>query len=145
MNLPTTEQFPNDPEKLPPARRRRAFRLLVPLDGDERAAQLERIVQRASPTFDFFLWSLLAAFIMAGGLYLDNPAIIVFGAVLAPMLAPFSGLAIGAVTGSGRLFFQSLFVMIIGSLLAIAGGYAVGFLVNGHSISVLTQARFITQ
>ena len=49
MNLPTTEQFPNEPEKLPPARRRRAFRLLVPLEADERASQLEKIVQRASP------------------------------------------------------------------------------------------------
>lgn len=145
MNLPTTEQFPNDPEKLPPARRRRAFRLLIPLDADDRADKLERIIQRASPTFDFFLWSILASFVMAIGLYLDNPAIIVLGVVLAPMLAPFSGLALGAITGSARFFFQSLLVMILGSTLAIAGGWLVGAFFSDQPVSLLTQAHFITQ
>ncbi len=145
MNLPSTEQFPNDPEKLPPARRRRAIRLLVPLDADERAAKLERIVQRASPTFDFFVWSVLASIVMAVGLYLDNPAIIVLGVVLAPMLAPFSGLALGAITGSARFFFQSLLVMLLGSLLVLTGGWLVGVLSSNQPVSSLTQARFITQ
>jgi hypothetical protein len=145
MNLPTTEQFPDDPEKLPPARRRRAFRLLAPIETDERAAQLGKIVQRASPTFDFFLWSVLASLVMAVGLYLDNPAVIVLGVVLAPMLAPFSGLAIAAITGSARFFFQSLWVMILGSLLALAGGWAVGAFSSGQAVSSLTQAHFITQ
>ncbi len=145
MNLPTTEQYPHDPEKLPPARRRRALRLLVPLEADERASQLERIVQNSSPTFDFFVWSLLAAVVMAVGLHLDNPAIIVLGVVLAPMLAPFSGLAIGVITGSTRFFFQSLLVFLFGSLLAFIGGWIVGLMTNQHMISSLTQARFITQ
>ena len=97
------------------------------------------------PTFDFFLWSVLSSFVMAVGLTLDNPAIIVLGVVLAPMLAPFCGLAIGAITGSARFFFQSLVVILLGGLLAMAGGWAVGTLSGGQTISMLTQARFITQ
>jgi hypothetical protein len=38
MTLPNSEQFPDDPDSLPPARRRRARRLLAPLNADERAA-----------------------------------------------------------------------------------------------------------
>jgi len=83
MNFPTTEKYPNDPSKMPPARRRRAQRLLVPLSGDERASFLDMLVHRASPSFDFFLLSLTASFLLSIGLLLDTPAFLILGASLA--------------------------------------------------------------
>ena len=73
MNLPPTEYIPNDPDSLPPARRRRARRLLAPLDPDERAELLIEIAHRSSPSFDFFLFSLLAGGVIGIGLLLDQP------------------------------------------------------------------------
>ncbi len=68
MNRYNSKRFPNDPDRLPPARRRRARRLLTPLDADERAAFLDEIAHRTYPSFDFFLFSLLA-----GAIFAPNP------------------------------------------------------------------------
>jgi hypothetical protein len=128
MNLPPTEYIPNDPDSLPPARRRRARRLLAPLDPDERADFIDEIAHRSSPSFDFFLFSLLAGGLIGIGLLLDKPALLVLGAVLAPVMAPIVGLALGTVTGSVKFFIRSMAGLIIGGLLVFAAGALVGWL-----------------
>lgn len=127
MDLPQTEQQPDDPNRLPPARRRRARRLLAPLDVDERAAFLAELARRASPSFDFFLFSLLAGLVLSAGLVLDAPFVLVAGAVLAPFMAPVVGISLGTVTGSGRYFARSLAGVFIGSLLVFLASLVVGF------------------
>ena len=90
MSLPKSENFPDDPDLLPPARRRGARRLLAPLDADERAATIDHMAHRTSPSFDFFLFSLVAG--------------VFFG------IALLKGLALGAGDDDGRvrLAFDSL-------------------------------------
>jgi len=108
MSLPQTEQIPDDPERLPPARRRRARRLLAPLNSDERAAFLDNFAHRTAPSVDFFIFSLLAGLVFAIGLMINSPAVLVLGAVLAPLMAPVVGISLGTVLGSGRYFLRSL-------------------------------------
>jgi hypothetical protein len=72
MNLPQSEQFPHDPDRLPPARRRRARRLLAPIEANERAAFIDELAHLTSPNFDFFLFSLLSGLVLALGLLLDT-------------------------------------------------------------------------
>jgi Domain of unknown function (DUF389)/Bacterial SH3 domain len=126
MNFPTSEQHPNDPEDLPPARRRRSQRLLVPLDIDERAEFLDELAHRASPSFDFFLLSLIAGLILSLGLLLDTPAFLILGAALAPLMAPAIGISLGTITGSARLFLRSLAGLLIGCLIVFLAGWAGG-------------------
>jgi hypothetical protein len=128
MNLPPTEYFPNDPNSLPPARRRRARRLLAPLDPDERADFIDEFAHRSSPSFDFFLFSLLSGCVIGIGLLLDQPALLVLGAVLAPVMAPIVGLALGTVTGSVKFFIRSMAGLIAGGLLVFAAGALAGWL-----------------
>jgi hypothetical protein len=84
MSLSSTEHIPDDPDLMPPARRRRARRLLAPLEADERAVVLDQLRRRTSPTFDFFLFSILSAAVFCIGLFLDSPVILVLGAVFCP-------------------------------------------------------------
>ncbi len=140
MNLPQTEQFPDDPDRLPPARRRRARRLLAPLDADERAALVDEIAHRASPTFDFFLFSLLAGIVISAGLVLDQPAILLLGALLAPLMAPVVGLSLATVVGSVRFFLRSLVGFLIGSALVFLAGFIAGYLARAWSPASLLQA-----
>jgi hypothetical protein len=126
MNFPTSEQHPDDPDNLPPARRRRAQRLLVPLDMDERAAFLDELAHRASPSFDFFLLSLISGLILSLGLMLDTPALLILGAALAPLMAPAIGVSLGTMTGSARLFLRSLAGLLIGCLIVFLAGWAGG-------------------
>lgn len=131
--IPSSEQIPDDPDRLPPARRRRARRLLTPLDADERAAFVDELAHRVSPSFDFFLFSLLSGAIISLGIWFDAPAILVFGALVAPLLAPVVGVALGTVTGSFKLFLRSLIGLAIGGAFVFLAGYGVGYALHSWS------------
>ena len=140
MSLPKTEHIPDDPDLMPPARRRRARRLLAPLEADERATVLDQLRHRTSPTFDFFLFSVLSAVLFCLGLILDAPAILVLGAVFAPLMAPVVGLSFGTVVGSYKFFARSLVGLAIGSLLVFVVGIAAGLLGRVWMPATLTQS-----
>lgn len=140
MNQYNTEHMPDDPNNLPPARRRRAKRVLAPVDADERAAFLDKVARRASPTVDFFLFSILAGIVFSAGLLLEEGALLVLGAILAPMMAPAIGLALGTVIGSGRFFFRSLIGVIIGSGLVFAIGLLAGYLARFRTTIAIEEA-----
>ena len=145
MNLPKSEQFPDDPERLPPARKRRARRLLAPLNADERADFLDEIAHRASPTFDFFLFSLASGGVFGAGLLLDLPPLLLLGAIVAPLMAPVVGLSLGTMIGSGRHFLRSLIGLLIGSGLVFGSGVLAGLVTQIWFPPNLTQAHFHAQ
>jgi uncharacterized membrane protein len=145
MNLPRTEQQPDDPDALPPARRRRARRLLAPADIDERAALLDRLARRASPTFDFFLFSLVAGLVISLGFLLDQPSILVLGAVLAPLMAPAIGIALGTVIGSARFFLRSLAGLAIGCALVFLSAWLAGAIARSQAPLEMSLATYHTQ
>jgi hypothetical protein len=135
------ENFPEEPilpedytpisdlAHLPRARRRRAQRMLVPLAADERAALLEELARRAFPSFEFFLFAFLCGAILGAAYLLNAPALLLLGILLAPLLTPWVGLTLAAVTGSWRFFFLTLggllvaggLVFLTGSLAGLAG------------------------
>ncbi len=118
---------PDDPEQLPPARRRRAQRLLAPMETEDRIDFLDKVAHRASPSFDFFLFSLLAGAVIAGGYLLDSQPLLVLAAILSPMMAPVIGIALGTVVGSVQFFLRSLIGLLIGSLLVFLVGILAGY------------------
>jgi uncharacterized membrane protein len=149
MSLPPTELLPDDPDRLPPARRRRARRLLAPLNADERVAFIDKIVQRTSPSFDFFLFSLASGIIFGIGLLLDQPAVLLIGAIVAPLMAPVVGTALGTILGSVRYFMRSVFGLLIGSVLVFMAGFVAGafalFMYPTWQPASLTQAHLNAQ
>jgi uncharacterized membrane protein len=145
MNLPHTEREPDNPENLPPARRRRAHRLLAPLDADERTVFLDDLAHRTSSSFDFFLFSLLAGAVLSVGVLLDAPALLVLGAILAPLMAPFVGVALGTVTGTARFFFRSLFSLLVASIVVLLVGALAGVAARPWMPLVLSQAHLHAQ
>jgi uncharacterized membrane protein len=150
MNIPTSQPIPEDNEPLSPARRRRERRLPIPPAGaskDERAAYLDQLAERAIPSFDYYLFSLLAGLVMGVGLLLDSPALIVLGAVLSPLAGPYLGLGLACIAGSGRFFIQSFAAAVIGAMLAFIGGYAAGYasrFATGITVG-LSQASAVVQ
>lgn len=140
MSLPKTEHIPDDPDLMPPARRRRARRLLAPLEADERAVVLERLRRRTSPSFDFFLFSGLSGIIFAIGLMLDSPIVLLLAAIFAPLMAPVIGLSLGTAAGSYRFFFRSLVAFAVGSIMVFAIGLGTGFLASLYPPASMDQA-----
>lgn len=140
MSLPKAEFIPDDPDLMPPARRRRRRRLLAPLEVDERAVVLDQLRHRTSPTFDFFLFSAFSGLIFCLGLLMNAPALLLLGAVFAPLMAPVVGLSFGMVVGSYRFFIRSLVGLAIGGLLVFLLGIAAGVVGRIWSPESLTQA-----
>jgi len=137
MNFWTTDQRSDNPDELPPARRRRARRLLAPLEADERAAFLDKAALRVSPSFDFFWLSLVAGCLFSLGLLLDTPAFLILGAALSPLMSPAIGVSLGAVAGSARLFQRSLGGLFAGCLIVFLTGWVAG--TYGQAWLVKTQ------
>jgi hypothetical protein len=136
---------PDDPDNLPPARRRRARRLLAPMESDDQIDFLDKVAHRASPSFDFFLFSLLAGAVIAVGFLLNSQPLLILGVILSPLMAPVIGIALGTVVGSVRFFFRSTIGLIIGSLLVFGVGVLAGFAARIWFPLDLTQAHLNTQ
>lgn len=136
---------PDDPENLPPARRRRARRLLAPMEAEDRVDFLDKVAHRASPSFDFFLFSLLAGAVIAVGYLLDSQPILVLSAILAPMMAPVMGISLGMVVGSIQFFLRSLIGLLIGSVLVFLVGFLAGYASRLWSPLEFSQAHASTQ
>ncbi len=126
--LPVIPLKPDDTRPLPPARRRRQRRTLIPGDKGERAVFLQEFSRRATVSLDFFLFSLLAGLTLTVALLSDSTALFVLAALVSPFMAPLIGLSSGIVAGSGLFFLQSLGTLAIGSLLPFLGGLLAGWL-----------------
>jgi uncharacterized membrane protein len=136
---------PDDPDQLPPARRRRARRLLAPMEAEDRIDFLDKVAHRASPSFDFFLFSLLAGAVIAVGYLLNSQPILVLSAILAPMMAPVIGIALGMVVGSVQFFVRSLIGLLIGGVLVFLVGVLAGYVSRLWAPLDFSQALSLTQ
>ena len=129
MSLPTIEPLPDETENLPPARKRRQRRMIVPPEASERAGLLSELVRKAVPSVDFFLFSLLCGVVLGLALLFDSPALVLLGVLVAPFMAPAVGISLGTVTGSIGFILQSLGSLGIGSLIVFLCGAGAGLLV----------------
>lgn len=127
MSLPNSDPNLEENETLGPARQRRRRRALLPQESGERAEFLRGLARRTVPSFDFFLFSLLAGLTLSIAMLLDAPALFLLAALLAPFMAPAVAMALGTVGGTGRFILQSLGSLSIGSLIVFLCGTIAGW------------------
>ncbi len=116
---PTAE--PPEPETSP-VRRRRARRTWWTLPTEARHEMAAAVAQRAVPTVDFFLQTVLAALIWVWALIYDAPAGLLLGALAAPLLRPVVGLSLGIVTGAGGYLARMAGALTVGATLTFGIG-----------------------
>jgi hypothetical protein len=125
-------------------RRRRRRRLLVPTGKTERALYLNEIAKRLNPNLDFFLFSFLTGLVIGLAILLDNPAIYILAALLAPFMAPVVALGFSASVGSLRFFAQSVGSLLLGSAIVFLCGMLSGWISRLFSNITTSQTRFFT-
>jgi uncharacterized membrane protein len=103
---------------------------LTPLAAADSESFLDEIALRISPSFDLFLFSLVAGITISVGVVMDSPALLVLGVLFAPTMTPIVGLSLGTVTGSTRFFGRSLISLVIISLLVLLISILAGYLAN---------------
>ena len=145
MDLPTTEQIPDGPDMLPPARKRRAERKLRSNSSTPSDTNLDQIALRVSPSFDTFLFSLAAAIIISIGILLDSPAVLVLGALFAPAMIPIVGLSLATVTGSTKFFVRSLASLLIITIIVILVNALGGYLAKSLGMVEFIQVYYHAQ
>ena len=128
MSLPTSEPLsPDGDHNLSRARRRRQRRKILPGGSSERAEFIDELTHQATPSFDFFLFSLLAGLIISAAIVIDVPAVYMLAAIVSPFMAPVVGLSLGTILGALRFFAQSLGGLLMGCLLVFLGGASGGW------------------
>jgi len=119
------------------ARRRRAQRrAYFPTDEEGRASLFMHLAKRAYPSYELFIFALVAGAIMGLGYFLDSQSLLIFGVLVAPLLTPWIGLSLGIVAGAGRLFVQTFTALILSSVLLLVGG-----IIAGYATRIFPQPR----
>ena len=90
------------PDQLTKARRRRAGRRLSQLQADEREAYQDSLAAAVTPAVGYFGFAFVAGVLIGLGFRLEQQALLVAGALIAPRLGPVAGLSLAAVSGSPR-------------------------------------------
>jgi uncharacterized membrane protein len=126
---PTSQPNPEqEPEFISArARRRRAQRrTYFPADEEGRSALFEHLARRAFPSYELFVFSLVSGAILGLGYFFNAQALLIFGVLVAPLLTPWIGMALGVVAGTLRLFVQTFIALFVSVLLVFVGGLIAG-------------------
>jgi hypothetical protein len=110
------------------ARRRRAQRrAYFPSDEAGRNALFEHLARRAFPSYELFVFSLVAGVFLGVGYFFNAQALLIFGILVAPLLTPWIGMSLSIIAASGRLFAQTITALFLSSLLIFGSGLLAGF------------------
>jgi hypothetical protein len=122
------------------ARRRRAQRrAYFPTDEQGRAELFAHLTRRAFPSYELFVFSLVAGAILGLGYLFNAQALLIFGILVAPLLTPWIGTALSIVAGAPRLFAQTLMALFVSSLIIFLGGLLAGFASRPFQPLTLTE------
>ena len=139
LNEPSPS-LPPEPTVPLRTRRRRRGQLVIPHDADGRATLLQSLAHRAYPSYELFVFAILCGAILGLGYFFDSQAVLIFGILLAPLLTPWIGLLLSALTGSLRFFFETLAALLISSALIFLSGLLAGFAVRVFLPRTLNEA-----
>jgi uncharacterized hydrophobic protein (TIGR00271 family) len=93
------------------------LRPTITSDARDRACQ--RIIEPSQPTSAFYLLVCLSAIIATFGLLANSTAVVIGAMLVAPLMGPIFGIALGLSNGDRQLLKTAMFAEIIGIILAI--------------------------
>lgn len=130
MDFNASPSQPNPDQDFIPARarRRRALRrAYFPTDEEGRAALFEELSRRAYPSYELYVFALVAGVILGAGYFVNSQALLIFGILVAPVLTPWIGLSLATIAGSGRFFLQTLAALVMSSFIIFISGLLAGY------------------
>lgn len=98
----------------------------MPTDIEQKQATREQIHQNASLTFPYMLMNALATIIACYGLLADSTAVVIGAMVIAMLLGPITGIALGLVDGDNQLLRKAFLAEIVGAATVLAIAFAIG-------------------
>lgn len=108
------------------ARRRRARRTFFPKDEQGRAAVLDALAKRAYPSYELFIFSLISGAVLGVGYIFDSYGVLLLGILFAPLMTPWVGFVLSIISGTPRLFLQTLAGLLVSALLIFGASALAG-------------------
>jgi hypothetical protein len=108
------------------ARRRRASRTFFPKDTQGRAAILATLAKRAYPSYELFIFSLVCGAVLGAGYIFDSYGVLLLGILFAPLMVTWVGLVLSIISGTPRLFVQTLAGLLVSALLIFGASALAG-------------------
>ena len=90
------------------------------IDENHKAYVVRKLIQNSTPDFDFFYLSALAMLMATLGLLEGNTAIVIGSMLIAPVLYPILGVALGLVMSDQKVFGRSLYTLAKALVLGLA-------------------------
>lgn len=106
---------------------------LFNISSKERVEAVEVLFEHSMPSKDFFLMIVLSVLMATFGLLIDSSAVIVGSMLIAPILYPILGLAIGITMADFPLIIKSFRTFAKAALLGVAIAAVVAFLFSPHA------------
>lgn len=91
----------------------------------------------------YLITVVLATIIAALGMRSGQVAVVIGAMVIAPLLGPTMGMALGATTGDRHLGFRAARTLAVGCMLALASAFLIGLLIEIHPLSNELRNRAI--
>jgi len=117
------------------------YHRLPTLSEEEKIATYMKLRRAARADVDYHVLMLLAAAVATLGLLLDSAAVVIGAMLLAPLMSPIAGVALGVVQGDAKLLRISLGSIGSGTATAIAIALLVTFFVPGAESTGEIAAR----
>lgn len=90
---------------------------------------------------EFFIMLIGSAFIASFGLFQNSAAVIIGAMIIAPLMGPILGFALGAIWGDRQLLSQSFLTLFVGTLTGLGISFSLSMLVPGIEINEQIAAR----
>ncbi len=106
---------------------------------NDKTDAVEQVISKSSPKKDFFLFVILAILMATFGLLKNNIAIIIGSMLIAPVLYPILGLAMGIVMSDSHVIFRSLKTLGLAILVGLIASSIVGLFALEMDFTSLTE------
>jgi len=93
------------------------------IEEKDKAAVVRKLMQNSTPNFDFFYLTGLSVSMATFGLLADSPSIVIGSMLIAPLLYPILGVALGLVMSNTEVLGRSMFTLV--KALAIGLGVSI--------------------
>lgn len=117
------------------------------IDEKEKTRAVRQLIEQSTPDFDYFLMLTLSVLMATFGLLAGSETIVIGGMLLAPLLAPVMGLALGTSMSHHPLIIRSIstigwsMAFAIGAAIAGAFLFSVGNLSGGMNEIILSRTE----
>lgn len=115
------------------------------ISAKEKSESLEKLIHNSSPSQDFFLMVILAILMATFGLLINSMAVIIGSMLIAPILYPILGCAMGIAMSDNKLVGHSVLTILKAVVFSIISSFAVTLLFLGQSNGVALEILALIQ